>query len=165
MPVQLNYKFLTKPIDFAGLQRIEKGEYPVAALREVLLNALVHRSYMGAAIQIRVYDNRLSIWNEGILPQGLSLEDLKNEHNSRPRNPKIAEACFKAGYIDTWGRGTLKIINSCREAGLPEPEMIEKNGGIEVTLFKSDSGLNSEGIRKEFGRNSEGIWKRSSPCI
>ncbi len=58
-------------------------------------------------------------WNEGGLPIGLSLADLKVEHNSRPRNPKIADAIFMAGYIDTWGRGTLKIINTCREAGLP----------------------------------------------
>src|SRR5690606_37548570 len=101
--VQLNYKFLTRPVDFAGMHRIEKGEYPVAALREMLLNALVHKAYMGAAIQIRVYDNKLSIWNEGLLPYGLDIASLRAEHNSRPRNPKIADACFKAGYIDTWG--------------------------------------------------------------
>jgi ATP-dependent DNA helicase RecG len=69
---------------------------------------------------------------------------LKSDHNSRPRNPIIANACFFAGYIDTWGRGTLKIINSCKEAGLPEPEIKEMNGGVEVTLFiseVSESGL------------------------
>jgi ATP-dependent DNA helicase RecG len=95
VPVQLNYKFLTRSIDFAGLQRIEKGEYPVAALREMLLNALVHRTYMGASVQIRVFDDKLSIWNEGILPNGLSLEDLKSEHNSRPRNPKLLRLALK----------------------------------------------------------------------
>ncbi|EIJ38797.1 putative transcriptional regulator with HTH domain [Galbibacter orientalis DSM 19592] len=136
--VQLNYKFLTRPVDFAGLHRIEKGEYPVAALREMLLNGLVHKTYMGTSIQIRVYDDKLSIWNEGVLPQGLDLESLKSEHNSRPRNPKIADSCFKSGYIDTWGRGTLKIINSCKEAALPEPEIIEKDGGVQVTLFKKN---------------------------
>lgn len=138
--VQLNYKFLTRPVDFAGMHRIEKGEYPVAALREMLLNALVHRTYMGAAIQIRVYDNKLSIWNEGALPQGLDIASLKADHNSRPRNPKIADACFKAGYIDTWGRGTLKILNSCKDAKLPEPEIIEKDGGVQVTIFKVSDG-------------------------
>ena len=138
--IQLNYKFLTRPIDFKGLHRIEKGEYPVAALREMLLNALVHRTYMGASVQIRVFDNKLSIWNEGLLPQGLDLESLKKDHNSRPRNPIIADACFKSGYIDTWGRGTLKIINSCKEAELPEPEIIEKDGGVQVTIYKEISG-------------------------
>jgi ATP-dependent DNA helicase RecG len=86
---QLNHKFLTRPVDFVGMQRVEKDEYPVAALREMLLNALVHRTYMGADIQMRVYDDKLSIWNEGGLPFGLTLEELKREHNSRPRNPKM----------------------------------------------------------------------------
>lgn len=80
----------------------------------------------GATIQIRVYDDRLSIWNEGVLPCGLSLEDLKKEHSSRPRNPLLANACFLGGYIDAWGRGTLKIINACKDAGMPEPEIVEK---------------------------------------
>jgi ATP-dependent DNA helicase RecG len=133
---QLNHKFLTRPVDFVGMQRVEKDEYPVAALREMLLNALVHRTYMGAHIQLRVYDDRLSIWNEGGLPFGLTLEELKGEHNSRPRNPKIAKACFMAGYIDTWGRGTLKIYNSCAVHGLPVPDIMEKDGGFMVVLYK-----------------------------
>lgn len=87
---------------------------------------------------------------------------LKVEHNSRPRNPNIADACFKSGYIDSWGRGTIKIINACIEAELPEPEIIEKDGGVEVTLFKPDSSSISDGIRKEFGWNSD--WK-SPLCL
>lgn len=92
--VQLNYKFLTRPVAFEGFQRIEKDQYPIQALREMLLNALVHRTYMGAVIQLRVFDNKLSIWNEGGLPYGLSLEDLKSDHNSRPRNPIIIMPVF-----------------------------------------------------------------------
>ncbi|RYE52231.1 MAG: DeoR family transcriptional regulator, partial [Sphingobacteriales bacterium] len=107
---------------------------------------LVHRDYMGSAVQIRMYENTFSIWNEGLLPQGLSLESLKRQHPSRPRNSLIADVCFKGGYIDAWGRGTLKIINSCREAGLPEPEIIERDGGILVTLFKDR--YNEAGLRK-----------------
>ncbi len=156
--VQLNHKFLTRPVDFIGMQRVEKDEYPVAALREMLLNALVHRTYMGAHIQLRVYDDRLSIWNEGGLPIGLTLEDLKGEHNSRPRNPLIAKACFMAGYIDAWGRGIAKIYNSCRDNGLPDPEIREMNGGIEVTLFKKQIETeDSERVRNDFGTISERI--------
>lgn len=134
--LQINRKFLKQKITFEGLQRIEKGEYPVAALREMLLNALVHKDYSGATIQIRIYDDKFSIWNEGTLPVGLSLASLKQIHSSRPRNPIIADVCFKGGFIDAWGRGTLKIINSCKEAELPEPEMKETDGGFKVTLFK-----------------------------
>ena len=134
---QLNRKFFIKPIDFEGLQRIEKGEYPVAAVREMLLNALVHRDYMGTSVQIRLYDDKFSIWNEGMLPEGLSLDALKRKHPSRPRNPLIADVCFKGGYIDAWGRGTLKIINACRDAELPEPLIIEQDGGFLVEIFKN----------------------------
>ncbi len=133
---QLNHKFLTRPIHFEGIHRIEKGEYPVDAMREMILNALVHRNYMGAPTQIRVYDEKINIWNEGFLPEGLTLDALKRPHASRPRNPIIADVCFKGGYIDAWGRGTIKIIDSCKAAELPEPEMIEQDGGFLLTIFK-----------------------------
>lgn len=152
--LQLNRKFLTQKIDFEGMQRIEKGEYPVAALREMLLNALVHKSYSGATIQLRVYDDKISIWNEGTLPEGLTFESLKQEHPSRPRNPIIADVCFLGGYIDAWGRGTLKIINSCKEAELPEPEMKESAGGFQVTIFKD---ILTEEHLKKLGLNNRQI--------
>ena len=66
---------------------------------------------------------------------GSIAEDLRLDHYLCPRNPIIANACFFAGYIDTCGRGTLKIINACKEAGLPEPDIKEMNGGVEVTIF------------------------------
>ena len=67
---------------------------------------------------------------------------------------------LKAGYIDTWGRGTLKIFKACEEAGLPEPQILEKDGGIEVTLFKAISKKDvSERFRNDFGTNSEFKWK------
>ncbi|GHT41610.1 ATP-dependent DNA helicase [Bacteroidia bacterium] len=135
---QLNHKFLIRNIEFEGFFRIEKGEYPVPALREMLLNALVHRNYMGSFIQIRVYDDKINIWNEGMLPEGISLESLRRSHSSRPRNPLIADVCFKGGLIDAWGRGTIRIIDTCKEAELPEPELIERDGGFLVTLFKNN---------------------------
>jgi len=152
---QLNHKFLIKTIEFEGMHRIEKGEYPVAAIREMLLNALVHRNYMGAPIQIRVYDDKISIWNEGTLPDGLTLDALKRSHSSRPRNPIIADVCFKGGYIDAWGRGTIKIIDTCKQADLPEPEMTEIDGGFSMTILKdnlspeklSQRGLNDRQIK------------------
>jgi len=120
------------------MQRIEKAEYPVAALREMLLNALVHRNYLRPSlVQVRMFDNHFNIWNEGGLPAGISLDSLKRQHPSRPGNLLIADVCFKGGYIDAWGSGTLKIISTCKEAGLPDPEIIEQDGGILVTLFKN----------------------------
>jgi ATP-dependent DNA helicase RecG len=151
---QLNHKFLTRPIDFEGMHRIEKGEYPVPAIREMLLNALVHRNYMGAPVQIRVYDDKISIWNEGSLPEGLTLAALKRSHSSRPRNPIIADVSFKGGYIDAWGRGTIKILDTCKQADLPEPEMKEQDGGFIIILFKDNL---TEALLTKLGLNDRQI--------
>jgi len=132
----LNTKFFIHPIEFAGMQRIERDDYPVAAVREMILNALVHRNYMGAPTQILLHDGDFSVWNDGGLPEGITEEDLKKVHRSKPRNPLIADACFKAGYVDAWGRGTLKIIEASMEAGLPEPTLKEEQGGFLSMIYK-----------------------------
>ncbi|MDR2928496.1 MAG: putative DNA binding domain-containing protein [Cytophagaceae bacterium] len=134
---QLNHKYLTRKIHFEGLYRVETGEYPTPAIREMLLNALIHRNYIGSFIQIRVYDDNINVWNDGGLPAGISSEALKRPHRSNPRNPIIADVCFKGGLIDSWGSGTIRIIDTCKQADLPEPELIEQDGGFSVTLFKN----------------------------
>ena len=120
-----------------GLRRIEELEYPVPALREMLLNAMVHRNYLGSMIQMKVYDDRLTLWNAGTLPEELSIEKLFSLHESIPRNPLIAEVCYKAGYIDSWGRGVEKITEACKGQGLPIPEVYERSGGLVVELKKT----------------------------
>jgi ATP-dependent DNA helicase RecG len=92
---------------------------------------------MSSFIQIRIYDDKFWVWNSGKLPEDISLESLRGVHSSHPRNPLIADVCFKGGYIDSWGRGTLKIINACREAELPEPSITEQFGGMLVEIFKN----------------------------
>ena len=134
---RLEQKYLIKNITFEGMYRIETLEYPKLALREMLLNSMVHRSYMGSFSQMRVYDNRINLWNEGCLPEGITLQALKLEHTSKPRNLLIADVCFKGGLIDAWGRGTITIIDECKASGLPEPELTERDGGFLVTLFKN----------------------------
>ena len=151
----LDYKFLIRNISFVGMNRIETLEYPIAALREMLLNALIHRNYMGAPTQLRVYDNKLTLWNHGLLPEGITLDKLTKTHSSFPRNPILAEACFRGGFIDSWGSGIMKIMDSCKMAGLPTPRIEEDCGGIIVRLFKDrfseeelqKMGLNDRQIR------------------
>ena len=133
---QLEKKFLIKPIRFEGLRRIEELEYPVPALREMLLNALVHRNYMGSMTQLKVMDDRISLWNAGLLPAELTVGNLFHVHSSIPRNPLIAEVCYRIGYIDSWGRGIEKIIDACMQFGLHEPIIEERTGGIAVELIK-----------------------------
>ncbi|MDR0682819.1 MAG: putative DNA binding domain-containing protein [Dysgonamonadaceae bacterium] len=134
---RLEQKYLVKNITFEGMYRIETLEYPILALREMLLNSMVHRSYVGSFSQMRVYDDKINLWNEGGLPDGITLQALRIEHTSKPRNLLIADVCFKGGLIDAWGRGTISIIDECKAAELPEPELTERDGGFLVTLFKN----------------------------
>jgi ATP-dependent DNA helicase RecG len=150
----LDKKFLISPISYDGLHRIEKWEYPYKAVRETIINAIVHRDYFGAPVQISVYDDKIMIWNEGKLPEGFSIEDLKKKHTSRPYNPTIASVFFKGGLIEAWGRGTINIISECLKAGLPEPSFESVFGGISVKLFKPytekhliEKGLNERQIK------------------
>ena len=117
-------KYLKAVISYEGLQRVETWPVPEAALREALLNALIHRDYaVGAPIQIRVHDDLLRIWNPGELPEHWSLERLLQAHPSRPFNPTIANAFFRAGEIEAWGRGIQRIFDACRQAGTPPPQL------------------------------------------
>lgn len=83
-----------------------------------------------------MYEDNFSVWNDGGLPEGISEENLKKVHRSKPRNPLLADVCFKAGYIDSWGRGTIKIIEACKNAGLPEPVLKEEQGGFLSMILK-----------------------------
>lgn len=99
-------KYLKAAITYQGLQRIERYPVPDAALREAVLNALVHRDYaIGAPVQIRVYEDRLRIWNPAVLPDGWTVKTLLGTHSSTPFNPSIAHVFFRSGEIETWGRG------------------------------------------------------------
>lgn len=70
--------------------------------------------------------------------RSIHFPDLLKPHRSVLRNPLIAKAFFLNGAIESWGRGTLKILELCRNAGLPEPEYAENSGGIEVRFAKPD---------------------------
>jgi len=133
----LRSKYLISKIKFEGIHRREILEYPYEALREAIINALIHRNYLGASsIQIRVYSDRLVIMNEGKLPPEVPVEKLKTEHLSKPRNTLLADVFYKAGFIESWGRGTIKIMEKCQEQGLPEPDFEEDHGVMKVVFYK-----------------------------
>ncbi|MGE5350722.1 MAG: ATP-binding protein [Ignavibacteriales bacterium] len=132
----LEDKYLVLKMRDDGLYRKETWDYPLDALREALMNAIIHKDYLSSHIQLKVYPDKLTLWNSGALPNQLKIEDLKHTHPSIPRNPKLADTFFKAGLVETWGRGTLRIINECRNAGLPEPVFQEYQGGFFLTLQK-----------------------------
>ncbi|MDR3166097.1 MAG: hypothetical protein LBU13_11045 [Synergistaceae bacterium] len=116
-------KYLKAKISYRGIQRAENYPCPLEALREALLNAILHKDYSsGVPIQISVYDDKLFIGNVGRLPADWSLEVLLGKHVSIPFNPTIARIFYLAGYVESWGRGIEKIFTACRNDGVPEPE-------------------------------------------
>ena len=138
----LTSKYLKAVISYRGIDRIETLPVPEAALREAVLNALIHRDYaVGAPIQIRVYDDRLRIWNPGELPERWSLQTLLQVHASRPFNPHIANTFFRAGEIEAWGRGIQKIVEACRKAAVPEPRIEQAGSDWAVEFAFSDEYL------------------------
>jgi ATP-dependent DNA helicase RecG len=129
-------KYLISSIRFEGIYRKEDLEYPEEALREALINAIIHRDYIGSHIQMKIYPDKIILWNDGKLPEGIKIEDLKKSHHSKPRNELLADVFFKAGLVESWGRGTIKIIDECKKAGLPEPEFKEEFEGFSVYFYK-----------------------------
>jgi ATP-dependent DNA helicase RecG len=143
----LRTKYLQSMISFEGIHRRDILEYPYEALREAIVNALIHRDYHGfSQIQIRVYANKMIIMNEGSLPPEITVDDLKRNHLSKPRNKLLADVFYFAGFIEAWGRGTLKIVEKCREQGLPEPEFNNEHGVMTVSFYKDK--WNEENLKK-----------------
>jgi len=104
-------------------------EYPVDAVREAVINAICHRNYTESGmVQMRIYDDRLEVWNPGTLPPGLTIEQLYQEHASHPRNPRLAGAFHHAGLVERWGTGTLRIITACLVHGIGRPEFVTESG-------------------------------------
>ena len=127
--------YLKKSTRIEGLIRTEKG-FPKLALREGLMNALVHRDYslVSGNLSIEIFDDRLEITNSGELLNQLKIADLKKEHPSLLRNPDIAKVCFIRGYIEMLGTGTLRMINDCEINGFDEPIWISENKMTKLTF-------------------------------
>ncbi len=171
-------KYIKSSISYEGLNRIEKYEYPKNAVREALLNAVSHKDYSGGVpIQISVYDNKLIFWNEGQLPENWTIEKLLTKHPSKPYNPDIANAFFRSGYIESWGRGTIKIINECIQFGIPQPKFYYDMSGFWVEFRKDNFnidyfeslGLNKRQIEalkylKEKGKITNSEYQSINDC-
>ena len=123
------------------LQRIESYPVPHAAFREAITNAIVHRDYStGIPIQIKVFDDKVIIYNDGRLPENWTVNELLSTHRSEPYNPMIASTFFRSGMIESWGRGIEKITNTCRDAGKPDPVFeFRFNREFSVTFYSAAS--------------------------
>jgi ATP-dependent DNA helicase RecG len=161
-----------KKITINGILREEKANYPKLALREGILNAIVHRDYHShkGFLQISIYSDRTEISNYGGLPDGISIKDLKKEHPSILRNPDIANVCFIRQLIEMMGSGTLRIIKECKKEGFNIPRWSD-DGNVLKLVFPgvahdnndgaddgADDGVNIEGLVDEVNKELNEIF-------
>jgi ATP-dependent DNA helicase RecG len=125
-------------ISIEGVRRSERPEYPIAAVREALLNAVAHADYsqLGAPIRVSIFEDRLEIENPGVMPFGLTIDDVRSGV-SRLRNHAIARVMNELELVEQWGSGIPRMTRACRDAGLPEPEFVEVAGRLRVILRSS----------------------------
>lgn len=118
------------------LTRKDISQYPLIALREAIVNAVVHADYSikGVYISIAIFDDRIEITNPGGLPFGFTIEKAL-EGYSRIRNRVIAKVFYHMKWIEQWGSGLHRIMKECAQKGLQEPKFEELNNQFRVTLY------------------------------
>lgn len=132
-------------VEFSGLSRQDVYEIPVESIRELLLNAAIHRSYLDHSnIQVAIYDDRLEVTSPGKLPMGQNIERMK-EGYSKIRNEAIAYAFSYMKLMEHWGSGIPRIIDRVVEAGLREPEFIDGDIDLRINIYRRQ---NSDNVTK-----------------
>lgn len=122
----------------AGLQRTETPAYPLGAVREALVNALMHREYNDVgSVRVSLFPDRIEVWNPGSLP-AVYINDPDARLVSRPHNPDIARIFNYMGYAETMGIGMWRIRQEMAHAGLPSPSWANYGGGVLLTLPRTE---------------------------
>jgi ATP-dependent DNA helicase RecG len=135
---------LRKGVTLGGaMARNEQFEYPLEAVRELVVNAVAHRDYsiQGDGIRLYVFKDRMEITSPGRLPGPVTIANIKDERFSR--NPAIVQVLADLRYIERLGYGVDRVIELTRQHGLPEPVFSETDGGFKVTIFNALGSVHS----------------------
>jgi ATP-dependent DNA helicase RecG len=120
--------------------RDEIWEYPLEALREAIINAIVHRDYSDAGnVQIRIFDTKIEIWSPGFLPKELDISKLPSESRSIPKNRLIASVFKYKNLIESWGSGFQRMFDACKKNNIKSPSLEQKAGAFVITFYKNIS--------------------------
>lgn len=141
-------------------ERKEIWDYPPAALREAVVNAICHRDYGDTTdIQIKIFEDALQVWSPGSLPYNMDVDELMDpEHSSKPRNKLVAQVFYDLGLIERYGSGIQRILDACSIAKLPKPLFENVFGGfrIKFMLRKQASDLiDTRDLEKDLERDLE----------
>ena len=140
MQLEKAYQYVLEKInlgsDIVGIYRVDKYEIPPKSIRELIANAVIHRSYLEPNdIQVALYDNRLEITSPGMLLSGVNVKRMK-EGYSKLRNRAIASVFAYVNIIEKWGSGIPRIMDEIREYGLQEPEFIAFENDFRVNIYR-----------------------------
>lgn len=153
-------KYLKAAISYHKETRVETYPFARDAVREAVFNALIHCNWAdNIPIQIRIEEDVMYISNSSMLPFGWTVETLMHSHSSKPFNPDIARVFYRAGYIESWGRGIQKICDACKTLGADEPEYIVHGGDIMLKFNALQSAKVSESIATKNQDVSKNVTK------
>ncbi len=129
-------RHMASGVAIEGVRRVPVWTVPPVAVREALVNAVAHADYSqrGAPLRVAVFDDRLEVENPGLLPFGLTLEDLPRGV-SKLRNRVIGRVFHELRLVEQWGSGVQRMMAACREAGLAPPKWEEVGDRLRVTLW------------------------------
>ena len=134
-----------------GMLRVENWELPIPALREAIINAMIHMDYtINGYVYIAVYDDKIEISNPGFLMKGLTIKSLYKRHPSVHRNKLIANILYLSGQIDNWGRGILNIIKEMKKEELRSPKFEESSNYFHI-IFKRPKDLEERLTKRTSG--------------
>ena len=151
------YQYVLEKINMGmtikGMYRQDVYELPTDSIRELIANAVAHRSYLEPGnIQVALFDDRLEITSPGMLLNNVTIAKMM-EGYSRPRNPAIARAFAYMKIIEKWGTGIPRLFEACEEYGLPKPELIDFDGDFRVNMYRKRD-TNTE-TNRETSTNTE----------
>ncbi len=127
---------LQKSYTIKGKQREERLEIPPVAIREVLMNALLHRNYhLKSPVKIAIYDNRIEIFSPGVFPGPIDITQL-DSGITYTRNVAMSKILWESRYIEKMGSGFITLFDSCDVAGLPKPEIFEGTNFVKVVIYR-----------------------------
>jgi len=143
-------KHMTREAVIGPVKRTDLWTYPVVAVREAIMNAIVHADYAqrGAPIRVALFDDRLEIENPGLLPFGLTIEDIR-KGISKLRNRVIGRIFQELGLIEHWGSGIQRMTAACRDRGLDAPKLEEIGTHFRVTLSATARRASAKDARDE----------------
>lgn len=155
------------PVNFksGSMERVEIPEIPLEAIREAIINSLIHRDFKNPkSNEVAIYKDRVEIFNPGEFPEGFKPEDFIEGQGSIPRNPLIANTLYLSKDIEKWGSGFRRITEACADANVKVKFEIRKNGFMVIFYRKTDEELydltqNDKNDAKNVALNDENVAK------